>query len=378
MEATPRSRAVKPFAALFAGFFLLYALTAQRGLGWGDSGEFQHWVLGCEALLCGESFSNAHPLYVLFARLVARTPFAVTLVSSFFGALSVAGVYLCTRRFLLAVLFGTAHMMWHLSCLAEVQTMSLAFTVYTAFAFLTWLETRRAPWFVLTAFLAGLHLECHNFALLALPVYVCAAAVHRLPVRWAALACAAFLTGAGGWLYALFVRGAKDVLVGRYGGAVAGILPPDLTPLLFNLTVAALSFIYPALLLLFRPRRAPRAERLVWITLLFGVHFLFFIRYFVPDQATFLLPALFFSFLAVADARPGPRITALLLVLPLALPLTLFAVLRTLPIPEERRLRHPYRDDAAYFALPWKCHDDSADRCAAETGGVWNGYPRTR
>jgi hypothetical protein len=353
-------------------------LTAQRGLGWGDSGEFQHWVLRCGTLLCGESFSNAHPLYVLFARLVARTPFAVTLVSSFFGALSVAGVFLCTRRLLPALLFGTAHMTWHLSCLAEVQTMSLAFTVYTAFTFLTWLETRRAPWFVLTAFLAGLHLECHNFALLGLPVYFCAACRRRLGARWALLSTGAFLIGAGGWLAALFLRGAQDVFVGRYGAAVAGRLPKDLPALLFNLTLAAVSFLTPALLLFFRPRRAPLTERRFWILLLFGVYFLFFIRYFVPDQATFLLPALFFAFLAVGDAQPSPRAAAHLLALQLILPVLLFAALGTLPVPEARRLRHPHRDDAAYFALPWKCHDDSADRCAAECGGEWNGYPRAR
>ena len=33
------------FLSLACGFFALYALTAQRGLGWGDSAEFQDWVL---------------------------------------------------------------------------------------------------------------------------------------------------------------------------------------------------------------------------------------------------------------------------------------------------------------------------------------------
>ena len=40
------SRALNGFLALSAGFFLLYALGAQGGgEAWGDSAEFQEWVL---------------------------------------------------------------------------------------------------------------------------------------------------------------------------------------------------------------------------------------------------------------------------------------------------------------------------------------------
>ena len=37
---------------------------------------------------------------------------------------------------------------------------------------------------------------------------------------------------------------------------------------------------------------------------------------------------------------------------------------------------YKYRDDATYFAHPWKCNEDSAARYAAECGGTWTGYPR--
>ena len=100
------------FLVLALGFFALYALTAQRGLGWGDSAEFQDWILNHAEWICGTQFSNAHPFYVVFCRLVAGTPFAVTLVSAFFGALSVGGLYLCTRQVALSVLFGLSHMLW--------------------------------------------------------------------------------------------------------------------------------------------------------------------------------------------------------------------------------------------------------------------------
>ena len=52
---------------VLAAFYLLYAFTAQRGVSWQDSGEFQyrafigdyHWHSG---------IARAHPLYILLAR----------------------------------------------------------------------------------------------------------------------------------------------------------------------------------------------------------------------------------------------------------------------------------------------------------------------
>ena len=141
------SRALNGFLALSVGFFLLYALTAQRGWGWGDSAEFQDWALNQNAVICGPHFSNAHPLYVCFCRLVAGSPFAVTLVSSFFGAMSVGGLFLCTRRFGLSVVFGLSHMLWWNSCLAEVQAMNLTFTAFETVLLLRFLDRGDWRWF---------------------------------------------------------------------------------------------------------------------------------------------------------------------------------------------------------------------------------------
>lgn len=366
---------VAVFFAVFGAFFALYALTAQRGLGWADSGEFQHWALDCTSLLCGASFSNAHPLYVALARFAADTPYGVTLVSSFFGALSVAGFFLCSRNPALSVLFGFSQMLWRLSCLAEVQTMSLAFTVFGVAAFQKWIATRRTGWFALAAFLAGLHLACHNFALLLLPVYGVAALVLRLDLKGCFLSAGAFAVGAAGWIYAIFTRGAQDVFVGRYGAAVSGFLPQDLRVALFNAVLASLSFAVPVGVALVRARGALKANSW-WMWGFFGVNFLFFVRYFVPDQATFLLPTLFFFYLLLAKVRLSVRATLALALVQVLLPVCLYGVLSLLPAPEERTRLHPYRNEASYFALPWKFHDDSADRCAKEEGGVWNGYRR--
>ncbi len=354
---------------LFLGFFALYALTAQRGLGWGDSGEFQHWVLSCSQTLCGKSYSNSHPLYVLFARVFSSTPLHVTLVSSFFGALSVGGFLLCTGNLRISVLFGLSQMLWMLSCIAEVQTMNLAFTVFGTFLFLRYLETGAARWFVSACFLAGLQLEVHNFALLALPVYAIAAIKRRLSPVAAAISVLAWAAGGSYFLAMMFLRSPADVLVGTYGGQVAGLLPANAVLAAFNLALAALSFAVP-LFLMWKCECRPCG----FVGALFAVNFVFFARYFVPDQATFLLPTLFFAYLAIGRVEIASTRFFALVAMQIVLPAMAWALLSSLPVPEWRK-HHKYRDDAAYFALPWKFTDRSADRLAAELGGEWDGYP---
>lgn len=371
------NRPLKVSLALFGAFFALYALMAQRGLGWGDSGEFQYRILQCAggALSGCDSYATAHPLYVTLGKVCCRTPFQVTLLSSFFGALSVAAFFLCARKAGLAVLFGLSHMLWWLSCLAEVQTMNLAFTALETLFLLRFLATDRCGWMALVLFLSGLHLSCHNFALLALPVY----GVLLLRAGWKPLflSALAWCAGASGWLWAIIVRGPSDVLFGSYGAQVAGFLPRNWTVTGFNLTLAALSFAVPAALVWWNRQGRSNVSmdrRRIVLWALFGINALFWVRYFVPDQATFLLPTLFFAFLLVSDFETRGNRTVALAALQVLLPVLAGQVFAQLPRPDGRTA-HTYRDDATYFAWPWKFHDTSADRLAAETEGVWNGYP---
>ena len=345
------SRALNGFLALSVGFFLLYALTAQRGWGWGDSAEFQDWVLNQNAVICGPHFSNAHPLYVCFCRLVAGSPFAVTLVSSFFGAMSVGGLFLCTRRFGLSVVFGLSHMLWWNSCLAEVQTMNLAFTAFETVLLLRFLDRGEWRWFAGLVLLNGIHLNAHNLALLALPVFAAAFLVRArgrrlaLAVPFAAL----WALGACGWVWAAWTRGLSDVLVGAYGEKVLGLLPANGTLTMFNFFLAFLSFFAP--LSIWWWTRCCSRNAFVWA--LFATNLIFWIKYFVPDQATFLLPTLFFVYVLVSCAELGGKRLVVLVALQLLLPLMAWQVLAVLPRPDWKTA-HEGRNDAAYFALPWK------------------------
>ena len=346
-----RNRTLNAFLALSAGFFLLYALTAQRGWGWGDSAEFHDWVLNQDALVCGPHISNAHPLYVRFCRLVAGTPFAVTLVSSFFGALSVGGLFLCTKRFGLSVVFGLSHMLWWNSCLAEVQTMNLAFLAFETVLLLRFLEHDEWRWFAALVFLNGVHLNAHNLALLELPVY---AAAFLLRVRGRRFALAVpfavlWMCGACGWVWAAWTRGLADVLVGAYGGKVFGFLPVNWTLTAFNFFLAFLSLFAP--LSIWWWTRCRSRNAFVWA--LFAINLFFWMKYFVPDQATFLLPTLFLAYVLVSCAELGRKRLVALAALQLLLPLMAWQVLVMLPRPDWKSA-HEGRNDAAYFALPWK------------------------
>lgn len=352
---------LKRFLSLLVGFFVLYALTAQReGWAWGDSAEFQTWILCERDWICGPHFSNAHPLYVAFCRLFASTNYGVNLVSSFFGALSVGGLYLCTRRFGLALVFGLTHMLWWNSCQAEVQTMNLCFTAFETLLLLKFLGDGRWRWFALLALLNGIHLEAHNFALLALPVYAAAFFV-RARGRQIGLAIPLLFVwalGACGWLWAFATRGAADVLVGNYGAKVAGILPANMTLTAFNFALAGLSFFAPLTIWWWGRKGVGRAtgemrRNTRWIVALAAVNLVFWVRYFVPDQATFLLPTLFFFYLLVAQVEYGRRRVIALLAMQVLLPLMAWQVLSAIPTPNWKT-RHEGRDDAAYFALPWK------------------------
>ena len=360
---------------LFFAFFALYALTAQRGSGWGDSAEFQHWALDFSAFICGPKFSNAHPVYVAFARLIGKCPlaeflggvFCVTLLSSFFGALAVALLRAITGRTALAVLFGLSQMLWWLSTVAEVQTMSLALTAAETLCLVRHLETDddnratagRGAWLLpLLAALIGVHLLVHNFALLLVPVFLFF--IIRNPA-----ALLVFAVSVSPYIYFILTRGAADVLFGNYGGKVMGVLPVNWMETGFNLALASLSFVVPLMLAKWNRKNCDKRRESdhcrMPIFVLFAINFLFFIRYFVQDQAQFLLPTLFFTYLCLRKVEIRFTRAVALVLVQLLLPIMAYYAVLQLPVPEYRKARHPGRNDAKYFILPWHFDMNASD-----------------
>ena len=335
------------------GFLCLYALTAQRGVSWQDSGVFQLRILYRD-LYGTDGIALAHPLYVLLTHAICalfgdffsiEAPTAANIASGIWMAMALWLFHDCAMRLsrsraaaMLATLtLGFSHLAWWLSTIAEVYTLSLCLLLAEARCVIRLLQGERSRrLFVGAAAFSGLGFAVHNFALLSLPVTVGAIAIsiarqwHNnnarisvpsfllktalLFVVWASCAglvlCPALKLLAGGVAPG---QALSELLVGKYGTQVAGrsSLPIGMT--IANFGIAAISLLSPCWLAgaVALRRSFGRATSLggfvraispaVRYTIaIFIVHALFALRYRVPDQALFLLPTLSFAALLLA------------------------------------------------------------------------------
>ena len=184
--ASERGRVLGVSALVGLVALTVYAATAQRGISWQDSGEYQYKFLA-EAYdwEVGAGIARLHPTYILLTRLLAAclpwvgVPYVYTLSSGVGMALALAvlvlTVYGMTRSLragcLAAVLLGGAHMAWWLSTMAEVYTWSLALLMLELACLMKTLRERSFAWFAGAIFFNGFHFGVHHFALLNLPVY---------------------------------------------------------------------------------------------------------------------------------------------------------------------------------------------------------------
>ena len=407
---------MKKYAPLlvFAFFFALYALTAQHGLSWQDSGEYQWRVLSAD--VAGFSgLARAHPLYISAARLWSGCfppAFRLWAVSAFSGmgaAVALAVLFAALRRLtssfaaasIAVVLAGFSHMLWWLSCVAEVYTWSLAAMALELFLLMLVFEggrgRKRAACTLF--FVNGLHLGIHNFALIDLAVLVPAAtvALYRserafLPVL-KAMAAGIVIWFVGAMpMVSLFVRclnsgtplvdAVRSLLFGAgYEQAVMGTAGVEKGRFAINMALAALSFASPLWMGIFSPcregacvLRGGMRHFVGSVTVLAILHFLFWIRYFVPDQATFVLPTLFLGafFVGLGFARSGVgkwravQLIALGMLTAVFVPLIAAQALEIDAFGIRRARALPFRSEFSYWLQPWKCDEDSAERFAAK------------
>ena len=400
-----------PVVAL--AFFLLYALTAQRGYSWQDSGEFQFRIATWDVVWF-VGIAVAHPGYVLLGGLFSHAlaplfgiAMSATLFSSacmgmalyLFGHLARRATGRPAAAFAATVALGLAHMVWWLSTVAEVYTLSLALFFGELLLLLAILDREedghRPSWPLWCAllFVNGVHFSVHNFALLDLAVYGVLAL--RSATRRGGLRALAFLPS----LAVVFLVGAAPILwlaVGelRAGDSFSGVLESIAFGKAFagqvlstakvrtgflvaNYGIAALSlFLTPVWWFAFRPTRdkpkcgGRRVFRRALLALTV-VHAIFWVRYFVPDQATFLLPTLgliaLWSAIGLAHAPRRAIVAATLAgaALQVGAPALAVAILHRPPLDTLAEKLHPRqlagRDESAYWLLPWKHNERSAD-----------------
>ena len=390
---------------LFACFFLLYAATAQRGVSWQDSGEFQYRVLVHDYFWIS-GIARAHPCYIAGAEL-----FSLLFPSScrfyalnLFSGLGMSLALLLLARIcsqlqlrrsttLIVVLtLGFSHMAWWMSTIAEVYTWSIALflaEISCLFTICYPKEARESSSVIAWATLAlinGLHASLHNFAFLNLPVYAILFVCLNARKRVLHNACL-LLVSACAWLFGAcllvtlfqlewstthaFVATVKSLLFGReFEDVVVGTRAINWPLARMNLALASISLLNPAWLLSAfagRTRRQYAHFKLALLGLT-AVHILFWVRYFVPDQATFVLPSLALLALWVGiglDSLSFQRkhliaLASVVILSAVAVPLLIHQALQAKQGGVKRPRELPFREESSYWLYPWKQCERSA------------------
>ena len=402
--ATSRIRVV--WLALFALFTLLYLLTAQRGVSWQDSGMFQWRILNADYV--GElGLALAHPLYIGMGRAVGAVnignfAWRVNALSGMGLGLMVANLAgaihaLTGKRSVATVVAGTiglAHTAWWLGTVAEVYTWSaagLAGEVWLAILLIRRPDTKLLA---LLALISGLGWSLHNFALLALPVHVALACwliwgKRRLSPWSLAWAGAAYVIGSGAYLVMItqlaiqvgVSAAVRSALFGEYTQQVLAVAPAGG---LFKVNMALSTLNFANLLLPLAVvgwlsfRRLERVTAVAMGTVT-AIHVLFFVRYPVPDQFTFILPSLVMvglwagvglsRLVDTVGARGRRILTGVCVVSALAQPMWYAlapALVHRLGLSPAREVSRPTRDEAGYWLLPWKHDERSAESFARQ------------
>ncbi|MBQ9431592.1 MAG: DUF2723 domain-containing protein [Kiritimatiellae bacterium] len=389
--------------ALAVLFFMLYFLTAQRGISWQDSGEFQYRIFSGDYRWCS-GIARAHPLYIAGARAwMALFPgsLQVWAVNSFSGlgmALAVAAIFTLVLRLtrdtaaalVAALTLGLSHMCWWMSCMAEVYTWSLALFMGELLALHSAVKSGRTLPLLALFLLNGLHLSVHNFALLNLPVHglvLLLEARKRRSFALLPLAGTFWALGAAPiiWLAVQDLLGGMSpvatVKSALFGLEFEGYVLSSRTGVrwkmvAFNYALAVFSLINPCWLFaaVNLKRRGDPAHIVMRRALaaLTVIHLLFWARYFVGDQATFVMPTL--GLLAVwvgLGAAALPVVDRRRVVMPallcgitvsVAVPALCGKLLENNPrlIPVTRPRELPGRNEMAYWLVPWKNNEHSA------------------
>ncbi len=382
-----------------AAFLLFYAMTAAHGISWGDNAYRQICLIKCHVPV-EDSLALSHPLYILSASgmlhalcyFFGTEPafFYANLTGGIFAALALFVFYFALRLFhasravaLLGILtLGLSHIMITLSSLAEVYTLSLLFLACETLCLLAFLRSQKSRWVLLLALFNGLHFSTHNLALLNIPVelvMICLVCRWRSPLSllqalpfWALGSSPVlfFFTKA---IYAQgFPAALNSLLFGSYGKAVLGgtIVPLRVTAA--NFILSSLSFMLPfwfTLIFIFRNRKEKvlKDSSFYLISAFLCVHFIFWVRYRIADQMTYLLPTLFFAILLASRFLTGINKRLIFALIALT-PVTATLVPQTAAFAAARitgssvRAELPFRNEVDYFILPWKGNENSAER----------------
>lgn len=408
LRTAPGSR---PLAAdwsiAFVLALVLYAATSNRGIQWQDSGIRILRVL-TQDVVGSLGLALSHPLHYWLGRIAVlpgwdNPAWAITLLSSLFGAVTVANVFGLVRTLTgrwQAAAFATAslavaHIFWQMATLAESYTLVAALLTAEIWCLVEFVRGRR--WCLPAMFLLnGLGLANHMLASLTTPVLMVVAIVAwrdgRVRVRDLSLAAALWLVGSlpysvlvvAHWIHTGDLAGTlRSALFGR--GYADRVLNTSISPGMLARSTAFLVYDFPNLLLpaaaigLVRAGRLgiPRQARLAILAATI-IHAMFVVRYNIVDQQTFFLPLCVLlsvwggigaAWVAAFSAAPVRRAATIAAIALLATTPVVYAVAPSVARYYQildRYPQRPCRDNYVYFFVPWSVVETSAEQMSRE------------
>lgn len=389
----------------FALALPLYALTADRGPQWQDSG-YQQLRIVTQQVEHPLGLALAHPLHHYLGRAaVAILPiepaFAITLVSSLAAAIALANLAatlgLLTRSraaaFIPALALGLSHTFWQHATITESYCLVAATLTGELLCLAIYTTTHRAGSLLALAGINSLGVANHLLSLLATPVFavVILLAWRRRHIRMTGVLAAAclWLAGASPYLI-LIVRVAlrsgdwpaaiHSALFGEYRSQVLNL---RLNPSSLVRSAGYLFYNFPGLTLplavvaMFTATRDSAVYKRAGIALLV-IYAAFALRYTIVDQYTYFIPvyvllALLSGLVLARIAAPNPHsafrkpnwiLPAALVTAcwtPLVYP-AVAALFRSRGVLASQVGRKPYRDGYAALFIPWGVTHDHARR----------------
>jgi hypothetical protein len=241
----------------------------------------------------------------------------------------------------------------------------------------------------------GLSLNVHNFALVSLPVYggmlVFFVMKKKISAKYLFFSVTAFCAGASIYLYSIFDFVCKgesisyalsSALFGEFSDAVLNV---NTRWAFFKVNAALASLNFVSMVVPFavvgwiNMRRKLGGVSAFFVGGLTLAHFIFVVRYAVPDQFMFLLPSLLLIMFAASLGmktlyeRYNKRSVLIAVIISCIIPLIIYvnfvSIISFFEITVNRKTLRPFRDEIRYWAVPWKHTEYSAERFAAEALG---------
>lgn len=382
------------YAAVFACALGLYVLSCAPGVLWQDGGMYQYriWHNDIEGKL---GLALSHPLYHIIGIGAKHIPFGefayrVNLMSALFGAVAIANLFLLLRLWLgknlpgviAAITLALSWTAWQYSAIAEVYTLYMALFLAELVALLRYFRTRRIGYLYLLAFLNGLAIANHMWAVIPLVCYAVLAIIlltkKAIDFKNLGIIVLLWVIGAAPYEYLIiknivqggdFVGTLSSVFFGTsFRGAVlnsfvsAKVVKENLIFLLYNFPTPNVLLLFVGLWGLYKasPGRAFGNILLVLLVLFFGFAF----RYPVPDRYAFFIP--FYCLVGIligvgfdfALGRVNHKIITPLVFGLALLPVPIYVIAPIVAekvqftLPTKRTI--PYRNDYTWFLRPWQ------------------------